>query len=168
MTTSKKILIVVFVAIIGFVLIHLFVVRQYLKEVVATSDRVTRYESVDVTDFSKILIESGYQVRINQSREISVEVETGTNKELIQIGERQLTLASNESAIVNVRIFLPMIESLSVEGNSKVRLAEFTQDSLFVVIKDNVVFTSADNKIIELEVQPYGQAKVIIKDDPMK
>lgn len=168
MTTSKKILIVVFVAIIGFVLIHLFVVRQYLKEVVATSDRVTRYESVDVTDFSKIVIESGYQVRINQSREISVEVETGTNKELIQIEGGQLTLASNGSKIVNVRIFLPMIESLIVEGNSKVRLAEFTQDSLYVIIKDNVEFTSADNKIIELEVQPYDQAKVIIKDDPMK
>lgn len=169
MKTSKKILFGLAILLLVFVIGSLFIIRQDLKETVANSNKTIKYQKLEKPFFSKINVEAGYRVKIYQSRDESLELEEGFRSDLLQmVGGELILKRANESKLVNVRINLPILEEIEAEGNSHVWLDGYNQDSLVVTIRDSVEFTSADNKIVHLEVQTFDAAKVVIIRDPME
>lgn len=168
MNTSRKLLITVAISLMVFVVASLVVLRSYLRDYVATSDMVTRYSKVESSSFSSLKVGSGYALRIFQSREVSLELDDASLSKYIRVENDQLIFESIErEEPVRVRIKMPDIRRIEAIGNSSIWLANYTQDTLDIEIRDSVEFTSADNKIVNLAIQTNGKARVVVKDNPM-
>ncbi len=168
MKTSAKILIAVGGVLVAYLISGLIILRFDLQKVINNSKMGVKYETITRPEFSLIEVQSGWDLKISQSRDFSIEVQEGVPADLIQIENDRIIFGVRDSLeTVSARIKLPILKRLEASGISLVRIAGFTQDSLEVSLSGQAIFTSADNEVVSIAIKTSDNAQVIIEDDPM-
>ncbi|QJP34558.1 hypothetical protein F0365_09200 [Nonlabens sp. Ci31] len=122
----------------------------------------------EVEDFSKIKIDTEAQVEIVHSSKSQL-VFNKNSKDLkslnITSDHNSLVITQNSKNSIpglKIRIYTNDIEALSITGNSKVTLTNFTyQDRMVILAKKGAVVNTGDTEIKELQILRSNDSKVI-------
>jgi len=161
MKTSKKILTVLAGAILLTVVVYMTALRGHLLTYLQGKNK--DYQKVEIEQFDRLEISTGWHVTIRPGREFIVEVEGGSAGPLVETDNGKLYFKSIHDAneVVNVKVMVPALKGARVSKGSTLRMDNYDADSLDIVL-DGGLFVGNNNKIgfTNLTANTAAQAKI--------
>ncbi|WP_405371033.1 GIN domain-containing protein [Nonlabens sp. Asnod2-A12] len=119
----------------------------------------------EVSNFSKIKIDTDAQVEIVYSTKNQVAINKDTQDLSISTEGKSLTIKQNSNAKIEdlkIRIYTNDLTALSVTGDTKVTLSKFKyQNKMVILVKQGAIVDTGDTEIKDLQIIRTDDSKVI-------
>ncbi|WP_405376967.1 GIN domain-containing protein [Nonlabens sp. Asnod3-A02] len=119
----------------------------------------------EVSNFSKIKIDTDAQVEIVYSFKNQVAINKDTQDLSISTEGKSLTIKQNSNAKIEdlkIRIYTNDLIALSVTGDTKVTLSKFKyQNKMVILVKQGAIVDTGDTEIKDLQIIRTDDSKVI-------
>jgi hypothetical protein len=173
MKTSKIILVAVACFIIILLITMLLLIKYTLQPLQIKAGLKHNYKAIPADNFQKLDFSSHFIITIKQGKECKAEMAFGEDSVLTPTVKNlngtlyfkvDSTVQIKNSAMLYVRITMPLIKEIRAERGAKINLENFQSDSLNVVLENGVEFTGKDNHFKYLSFKTPGNSWLQFKN----
>jgi len=174
MKASNKILL----GISGFLIIYLITglvaLRNEALEMLSQAELENKYEAVPVDTFQGVDFSAHWDVNIKQGKEYKVELAASEKGELKPILENREGILyftvegykeKETDEKINVKVTAPTLKEIKTVKGTKIHLANFTADSLNIILENGGEFTGDSNQLNYVSFKTSGDAWLQLTDN---